>query len=277
MKLNEINIRDPFILLYDDIYYLYGTRVGGQLGFDVYKSIDLIEWSEPKTVFEYQDGFWGEKNFWAPEVYLYDGRFYMFATFKGSKHRRGTSILVCDTPDGTFIEHSNGAITPSEWECLDGTLYINNQGVPYMVFCHEWLQTSDGEMCAVRLSKSLDKAVGEPFLLFKASQADWVRALDAEGTQFITDGPFMYRNSNGELFMLWSSKGEGNYTQGIAKSDNGEIDGNWNLKNVLFKDNGGHGMFFKDKKGKLKFVMHCPNKTPMERPILIDITDKDLI
>lgn len=45
MKLNEINIRDPFILKEKNIYYLYGTRAKnfGQNvgGFDVYKSTDL--------------------------------------------------------------------------------------------------------------------------------------------------------------------------------------------------------------------------------------------
>lgn len=277
MKLNEINIRDPFILLYEDTYYLYGSRTGEQLGFDVYKSNDLIQWSEPKTVFEYEAGFWGDKDFWAPEVHLYKGKFYMFASFKGTKCRRGTAVLVCDRPDGIFREHSNGAVTPSEWECLDGTLYISRQGIPYMVFCHEWVQTSDGEMCAIRLSKMLDKSEGEPFVLFKASQAVWARPIDNAGEQFVTDGPFMYRNRQGELYMLWSSMGDGNYTQGIAKSDNGELDGKWDLDGTLFEKDGGHGMLFNDKNGELYLVIHRPNHYPMEHPVLIKVTDNDLI
>ncbi len=277
MKLNEINIRDPFILLYEDTYYLYGSRTGEQLGFDVYKSNDLAQWSEPKTVFEYEAGFWGDKDFWAPEVHLYKGKFYMFASFKGAKCRRGTAVLVCDRPDGIFREHSNGAVTPSEWECLDGTLYISKQGIPYMVFCHEWVQTSDGEMCAVRLSKNLDKTEGNPFVLFKASQAEWSRPINKEGTQFVTDGPFMYRNRRGELYMLWSSMGDGNYTQGIAKSDNDELDGEWDLDGTLFEKDGGHGMLFKDKNGELYLVIHQPNHYPMERPVLIKVTNNYLI
>lgn len=276
MKLNEINIRDPFILLHNQVYYLYGTRTGTQTGFDVYTSTDLEEWSRPKSIFECKEGFWGEKDCWAPEVYYYNGKFYMFASFKGNGHRRGTSVLVCDTPDGQFCEHSRGAITPHDWECLDGTLYISENKTPYMVFCHEWVQVDDGEICAVRLSENLDKSVGEPFVLFKASQAEWTCPINREGTQFVTDGPFMHRASDGTLYLLWSSMGKGNYTMGIAKSDNGEIDGNWYLNEVFFENDGGHGMMFYDDKGTLYLLIHSPNHYPMERPILIEIK-KDYI
>ena len=34
-----------------------------------------------------------------------------------------------------------------------------------MVFCHEWLQVNDGQICAVPLSDNLGKATGEPVIL----------------------------------------------------------------------------------------------------------------
>ena len=139
MTFSEINIRDPFILLYKDKYYMYGSRVGVQKGFDVYISDDLINWSDAVSVFENYDEFWGDDQFWAPEVYLYNGTFYMFASFKDNKNHRGTAILKSKTPDGKFTEHSKGAVTPKDWSCLDGTLYVEDN-VPYMFFCHEWTQ-----------------------------------------------------------------------------------------------------------------------------------------
>ncbi len=56
MKREDINIRDPFILPYEDKYYLYGSR-GSEVwednatGLDVYVSDDLENWSEPKEIF----------------------------------------------------------------------------------------------------------------------------------------------------------------------------------------------------------------------------------
>ncbi len=47
MKTSEVNIRDPYILLYDGKYYLYGTRSdqcwGPADGFDCYVSDDLVQ------------------------------------------------------------------------------------------------------------------------------------------------------------------------------------------------------------------------------------------
>ena len=55
MFLNEINLRDPFILADNGKYYLYGTggskNFGENFGFSVFVSEDLVHWSEPKTVF----------------------------------------------------------------------------------------------------------------------------------------------------------------------------------------------------------------------------------
>ena len=64
MKNSEINIRDPFVLAYNGKYYMYGTRATNTwepksldtIGFDVYISDDLENWSEPKPIFEYFDG-----------------------------------------------------------------------------------------------------------------------------------------------------------------------------------------------------------------------------
>ena len=113
IKLSEINIRDPFILPFDNKYYMYGSRVGVQTGFDVYESTDLEEWSKAKSVFEITDDFWATRDAWAPEVHFYKGKFYMFASFKSPNTCRGTQILVSNTPDGKdyFIMHKPNTAT----------------------------------------------------------------------------------------------------------------------------------------------------------------------
>lgn len=274
MKLNEINIRDPFILPYEGIYYMYGSRGWNYTGFDVYKSEDLNDWSEAIPVFEKPKDFWATKEYWAPEVHEYKGKFYMFASFHSDDKCRGTQILVSDTPDGIFKVHSKKPITPENWEALDGTLYVSGDGTPYMVFCHEWLQVKDGTMCAVKLKDDLSEPAGEPFVLFSASE--YPHATKGAET-FVTDGPFLYRTKNGKLLMLWSTSANDAYVEAICYSDNGEIDGNWiQCDEPLFDNDGGHGMLFHDKNGKLCFVMHSPNKPKhAERPVLKEITETE--
>jgi hypothetical protein len=261
MKANEINIRDPFILSDNGAYYLYGSRVseawGECTGLDVYVSRDLMEWSDPAPAFERFDGFWANLQYWAPEVHLYKGEYYMLATFRSKTRERGTQILKASSPKGPFLPHSDGPVTPETWSCLDGTLYVEN-GVPYMVFCHEWSQIVDGSICSVRLSDDLSRAVEEPRVLFRASEA--AITSDRINHGFITDGPFLYKTKSGALVMIWSSFDEKGYIEVISASESGSINGEWrHLTTPLFDLDGGHGMLFRDGSGELCFTFHSPN------------------
>lgn len=275
MKLTDINIRDPFILKEGEIYYLYGTRAkdfGKKVGgFDVYTSKDLVEFSEPIECFNSEKFGLNKEVNWAPEVHKYNDAYYMFATFTKENGLRGVYILKSDDPAGEFSVHSAGAVTPEDWECLDGTLYISKEGVPYLVFCHEHTQIIDGTVCYIRLSDDLTHSVGEPVYIFSGSAPEWADKKPA-GEHYITDGPFMYRSASGELMMIWSTFVNHKYCQCIAKSENGEIDGKFIHLPPIITDDGGHGMIF-NADDKLMLTIHTPNQTSFERPVFIELQD----
>ena len=282
MKLTDIHIRDPYVLAAGGVYYLYGTRGencwGEDDGLDGYYSRDLLEWTGPVEVFHKPEGFWADRNYWAPECHAYRGAYYMFVSLKSESRCRGTQILKADHPLGPFELHSDGPVTPGDWECLDGTFYAAPDGRPYMIFCHEWVQVTDGAVCALPLTGDLRAAAGEPQVLFTASQASWVLPHRSENHRMerahVTDGPFLYRHSGGALFMIWSSFGANGYAVGVAKSASGEIAGPWvQLDRPLFSENGGHGMIFADNEGKLFLTLHSPNQTPLERPAFYPIRE----
>ena len=278
MKTCDIHLRDPFVLVKDGRYYLFGSRGdscwgGWRNGFDVYVGDDLENWEGPTVCFENDGTFWADMHYWAPEVHEWKGRYYMFASFKTEKVLRGTAILSADTPMGPFKPHSDGCITPSDWQCLDGTLYVSREGKPYMVFCHEWVQAGDGTICAVPLTDDLKAPAGEPRVLFKASQAKWVGPVEMkDGSDgYVTDGPFMWRTPAGRLLMLWASFSKAGYTEGLAISDNDEIDGNFTQLDPVFEKDGGHAMLFRDLSGNLVMTLHSPNINGLERPHFIPV------
>lgn len=275
MKLTDINIRDPFVLVQDGTYYLYGTRAkdfGTKTGgFDVYTSNDLINFSEPIQCFNSREhGLNGAVN-WAPEVHRYKDSYYMFATFTKKNGLRGVYVLKAQSPLGPFTPHSKGAVTPEEWECLDGTLYIDKKGEPYLVFCHEHTQIIDGTVCYIQLSDDLTQSVGEPVYMFSGSSPYWADK-KPRGEHYITDGPFMYRTAEGELLLIWSTFVEHKYCQCAAKSNNGEIDGEFVHLPLLVKNDGGHGMIFRQG-DKLMLTYHTPNQTGLERPVFKELED----
>lgn len=281
MKSDQINIRDPFVLVHEGQYYLYGTRGptcwGEADGFDVYVSRDMENWDGPVECFHNDGSFFATKNYWAPEVHYARGAFYMLASFKGEGMCRGTAILRSDSPLGPFLLHSDKCVTPTQWECLDGTLYCSRSGEYYMVFCHEWVQVGDGEICAVKLNEDLSAAAGEPFLLFRASEAEWVQQVRHSSGKvgYVTDGPFFHRTQDGTLLLLWASFSDGGYTQGVAVSDNGEIDGRFSQCRPLFEKDGGHGMLFKDLQGQWFLTLHSPNEYLQERPRFFPVREEN--
>lgn len=298
IKTEDIRIRDPYI--YADPkskkYYMYAqmdNRLGGRgddskpKGVEVYVSADLKNWEQPQTVLLLPDKFWARNMVWAPEMHEYKGKYYLFVTLtssdlhhnmtkpKGAKnwpafHKRGTQIFVADSPAGPFKAFNNKPHTPENWMALDGTLYVEKDR-PYMIFCHEWVEIVDGSMDYVQLSPDLAKPVGKPKLMFHASEAKW----STSKTNKVTDGCFMYTTKTGKLLMIWSSFGTKGYAIGIAESKSGKLKGPWiQQEDLLFKENGGHGMLFRTFEGKLMLALHQPNSPrDMERLKLFELED----
>lgn len=270
IKREDLRIRDPFILTDREkgCYYMYGTTalqegtIRSKTSFSVYRTRDLEHFEGPIRIVDGESlGLWATRDFWAAEVHKYRGKYYLFGSIKSDDRCRATQIFVCDRPDGTFVPVAETARTPDGWECLDGTLYIEDD-VPYMVFCHEWMQVKDGEICAIALSPDLSCTVGEPFLLFRAS--DNPEVTPHKEDCYVTDGPFLYRE-NGKLRMIWSSFSMGRYIILEAESTGGIRD-LWKHRGSRFPFDGGHAMLFETLEGKRYISLHSPNHADLERP-----------
>ena len=288
MKLSDIHIRDPYIFAEDGVYYMYGTRIGVNgvpkpcTGLDVYTSSDLEQWSEPFECFTRPDDFWANWDFFAPEVHKFNGKYYMFASFRSATRRRASHILVADSPKGPFVPLTKEAFTPEDWNCLDATFYVDENGKPWSVYCHEWTQVKDGTMEAVQLSDDLKEVITEPVTLFKAGEVDWKFTLqggedNSTDGNYVTDGPFLYKHSSGKLLMLWSSFSDHCfYVQAVAVSESGNILGPWHHDHkLLYTNDGGHGMIFKKFNGELCLVLHHTNVRPNERATLVPIRETE--
>lgn len=265
VKTEDVLVRDPFILVEGGRYYMYGTGLAGGPGYGCRVSDDLENWGEPHRVFTPPEGHTGDGCWWAPECHKYKGAFYLFATYHDSVcGHRGVAVFRADSPLGPFEQISDGFVTPDDTDSIDGTLYVDPRGVPYMVYVMEWTSRPDGvgRMAAVKLSDDLTRFDGEPVVLFKATDGkDGMKGS-------VTDGPFVYTLKNGRLIMLWSNMSDEGYAVGTAAAR--KIDGRWRQQpKLLYKASysdtgldGGHGMVFTDLRGELRMAMHSPNMPP---------------
>lgn len=285
VSLADVRMRDVCILADEATKTYYAVSSAGR-SVRAFMSKDLLTWEGPQTIFQTPPDFWGDvniKSIWAPELHAYKGKYYLFLTFDTDslfpeqwrnwlpRVRRGSQVLVSDSPTGPFKPFQNHSTLPVDMMTLDGTLWVED-GVPYMVFAHEWVQIKDGTVEMVQLKNDLSETVGEPVRLFDGSDAVWSRK-SPQYSCHVTDGPYLYRSKSGKLMMIWSSFGKGGYTVGVAVSASGKLRGPWAQQSEpLFAQDGGHGMIFRRFDGQLMLVLHQPNKMT-ERAHLFELED----
>ena len=269
IPLDSIVLSDPFILADSKTNMYYMTGTGGML----WKSKDMKLWDGPYKVTKTDPNSWmGPKPMiWAAEIHSFKNKYYYFATFtnrsvkidtvKGNAiERRACHILVSDNPDGPYVPMKDSTYLPADKPTLDATLWIDKDGKPYMVYCYEWLQNWNGTIEKIELKPDLSGTIGTGKVLFRASDAPWSREKDDKGKagpNKVTDGPYLFKTQTGRLGMIWTSWIYDVYTQGVAYSKSGTLDGPWiQEQSPITPPNFGHGMSFRTLSGKLLMCIH---------------------
>lgn len=279
---DDINIRDPYILVHDGKYYMYGTRAKDCFtspmdGFDCYVSTDLETWEGPYEIYHKTDDNPADWAYYAPECYEIDGKFYFFCSWK--QGRDGTeyeNILTSDDPLGPFTLYAENITTG-----IDATLYQEN-GKYYMINNHNTPSEADDNsfvpgVYAFELADDF-KGLANPkgSLLFTTEGAGWISKTGFGGNpNTMTDGPCPYKMSDGTLLILWSCMdASGVYNVGVARSDDGTLSGKWTHDpKAIFPGNQGHNMIFKSLGNKLMTAMHYPNDLGKEHPYFLTLSE----
>jgi beta-xylosidase len=289
IPLDSIRLSDPFIFADKNTSTYYMTGTGGLL----LKSKDLKKWTGPFSVIKTDPHSWmGEDPMiWAAELHYYKDKYYNFATFtnrsvnidtvKGNViERRASHVLVSDKPDGPYVPMKDSIYLPPDKPTLDGTFWVDKDGKPYMVYCYEWLQNWNGTIEKIELKPDLSGTIGEGQVLFRASDSPWSKDLDENGNivpHRVTDGPWLFLTQTGKLGMLWTSWAFDVYTQGVAYSESGTLDGPWmQEKEPITPPNYGHGMLFHTYEGKLLMSVHSHMKVngrTIRIPHLFEVDD----
>lgn len=281
VPLDSIRLSDPAILADQKTKMYYMTGTGGMM----WRSADLQLWEGPFRVTTFDEHSWMGPHpmIWAAELHQTgDGRYYYFATFTNRDvkidsvrgnviERRASQVLVADSVMGPYHAFGDAEYLPASRPTLDGTFWRDSDGRPYMVFCGEWLQNWNGTIEKVELKADLSGTVGEPKVLFRASDSPWSRERGDDGAvtwNKVTDGPWLFRTATGRLGMLWTSWIYDVYTQGVAYSQSGTLDGPWLQEpEPVTPPNFGHSMLFQTFEGKWLMSVHSHQKDLRGRTI----------
>ncbi len=272
MPIDSIRLSDPFILSDSATHRYYMTGTGGLM----WKSKDLKMWTGPYNVVDIDSTSWmgPRPMIWAAEIHPYKGKYYYFATFTNQAvkidtvrgnviERRASQVLVSDYPDGPYRLFGDATYLPADRPTLDGTFWIDRDDKPYMIYCGEWLANWNGTIEKIQLKDDLGGTIGKSEVLFRAYDSPWSKEMEngSAHPNKVTDGPYLFRTRTGRLGMIWTSWVFDVYTQGVAYSKSGTLDGPWIQESLpITPPNYGHGMIFRDFNGRFLLSAHSHQK-----------------
>lgn len=259
---------DPYVLKYNDRYYLYGT--GGSDGIKCYISTNLAVWTDARGATDgyalHKDDVFGESNFWAPEVYYMEdeGLFYMFY----SADER-ISVATATRPEGPFKQEQADQKPFHESGEIDTHMFIDpKDGKKYLYYVRF---TAGNEIWVAELADDM-RSVKEETLTHCLGARD-EDSQDWEHVQAeVIEGPFVLEH-NGTYYLTYSAnhfESQG-YAVGYATSDspmgpwtryegNPILIGNDQLKGT------GHHSFVTKSEGCQYIVYHAHHNTTAVQP-----------
>ena len=245
---------DPFILKASDgKFYMYGTG-GAKNGFKVYVSDNLVDWTDLGRVYQGNtDGQWCVANFWAPEAYEMNGKYYLLfsadwrenPTHELENFRIG--VAVADQPSGPFTDLMNRPLFDPGYPIIDANLLFDN-GHVYLYYsrcCYknpvesevaDWARAQgwfdeieESWIYGVEIKPDFSDVIGEPVLLLRPPvsmndrQAEWESrsVTSREVNRRWTEGSYIIKEKD-TYYMMYSANyfGGKNYAVGYATSKN---------------------------------------------------------
>lgn len=257
---------DPDVLYYDGTYYLYNRIKSGNNVFQVYTSPDLVNWTERNVVFTHKPGEYTAKSYMSPNVFYYDGTFYLFYAAKNPEGKNRLFCASSDSPYGPF-EHKNGQTPLHDVSEIGGHPYLDESGKVYLTYVrfgngnHIWIEEvflHDGSVTPV--TGTLTKVISP------------TEAYENDGYGHISEGGVIYKH-NGLYYMIYASGHYlGQYGEAYAVAEN--ILGPYTkyAYNEILTANGhvngvGDGIFVQSPDGgELWMVYHQHKSTTMVEP-----------
>lgn len=223
-ELKDVPLPDPHVYVEDGTYYIVGTNDRDNNTVDCYVTTDFVNYEIHRDIYKPSIyGGWEDKTqalVFAPEIYCFDGVYYLYYSAKDETLIRKCSVVAADNPLGPYKPIVNDEVDGLNNPLLHNAEYLK-RGLDATVFCDD-----DGRMYMYfTVTKETQHIVGVE--LISPYQADWSTyrelvkpgTLDSESEEQIlewetyrdnklqiTEAPFMIK-SNGKYYLTYSANG----------------------------------------------------------------------
>lgn len=217
------NIGDPFVLRAPDgTYYCYATSAAD--GFKAWRSDDLVRWEDIGYVYRRREDSWGESDFWAPEVVLHNGTYFMHYSARWGKNQSlRIGVAAAESPAGPFVDLANRPMFDFGYAAIDGHVLLDEDGRKYFYYSRDCSENvlggrHESHLYVAELDDDLVSFKSDPQLIARPEQAWELRS----GPEWLwNEGPFVLKR-NGTYYLMYSANfyAGRDYSVGYAVAEN---------------------------------------------------------
>ncbi len=199
---------DPDVLFYEGTYYLYATNTDmkddSELGFKVYTSTDLVNWTDRGMALNACDS-WGGKWFWAPDIVHVDGTFYL--SYSVEEH---LCIATSKSPLGPFVQEVKKPLHEDTKE-IDSHFFRDDDGTWYLYFVRFF---ESNQLWGAKMTEDMRGIQEDTLTRIMIPDTPW------ECIQWpVNEAPYMIKH-NGLYYLTYSgSHCQSSYGSGYGISD----------------------------------------------------------
>ncbi|MBQ7849864.1 MAG: family 43 glycosylhydrolase [Clostridia bacterium] len=228
---------DPAPMVWNDTLYIYTSHdLEGSTWFTMpdwrcYATTDMKNYTDLGAVMSATDFSWGEVNTaWAAQCIERNGKFYFYVTVtRAAGGGRCIGVAVADSPAGPFRDALGKPLCGPNWDYIDPTVFIDDDGQAYLYF-------GNPQLYFVRLNEDMISCSGRITKVPMTQEAFGTRPGGDERHQTLyEEGPWFCRRG-GLYYMLYAASG---IPENICYSTSEGPTGRYTFRGVIMPTEGG--------------------------------------
>ncbi|MVN90657.1 glycoside hydrolase family 43 protein [Mucilaginibacter aquatilis] len=265
-----MNGADPSVFQKDGVYYYTQTN-GSSINLWSTTSMSKLNTAIPKTVFTPTAGAANSRNVWAPELFYFDSKWYIYYTAgDGNDVKQRTWVLENSSADpttGTWVDKGRLFTTDTDFWAIDGSVLELN-GTRYFMWCGRPDVTNQNLTQNIYIAK-----MANPYTLTGTATKLTEPEFGWEKNGFgVNEGPQALISPDNKVFLIYSASycGTDDYALGqlsLKAGGNPLVKADWTKStqpvfSKLPQSNAygpGHNSFFKSPDGKEYWLIYHAN------------------
>jgi len=228
---------DPAPMVWNDTLYVYTSHdAPGSTWFTMpdwrcYATRDMVNYTDLGPVMAATDFAWGEVNTaWAAQCIERNGKFYFYVTVtRAAGGGRCIGVGVADSPAGPFVDAIGAPLCGPNWDYIDPTVFIDDDGQAYLYF-------GNPQLYFVRLNEDMISYTGRITKVPMTTGAFGIRPGGDERHQTLYEEEPWFTRRNGKYYMLYAASG---VPENICYSTSTGPTGPWQFEGLIMPTEGG--------------------------------------